>query len=217
MYRSKIELHNIDCLPFMKQCEDNQFDLAIVDPPYGIGIDKAMNANKGKQGFKQYKATDWDSNTPTQEYFNELFRISKNQIIWGANYMIDKIKKPSQGWLIWNKVQRDFTMSDAEIAWSSFDRTIRCFDLSRGGAMGCNNKTGGKLHPTQKPVKLYKWILSNYAKEGDKILDTHLGSGSIAVACDDLGFDLTAFEIDKDYFNKANKRIDNARRQQTLF
>jgi site-specific DNA-methyltransferase (adenine-specific) len=217
MYKSKIELHNIDCLPFMKQCEDNQFDLAIVDPPYGIGIDKAMNANKGKQGFKQYKATDWDSNTPTQEYFNELFRISKNQIIWGANYMIDKIKKPSQGWLIWNKVQRDFTMSDAEIAWSSFDRTIRCFDLSRGGAMGCNNKTGGKLHPTQKPVKLYKWILSNYAKEGDKILDTHLGSGSIAVACDDLGFDLTAFEIDKDYFNKANKRIDNARRQQTLF
>ena len=217
MYRSKIELHNVDCLPFMKQCKDKQFDLAIVDPPYGIGIDKAMNANKGKQGFKQYKKTDWDSNTPTQEYFDELFRISKNQIIWGANYMIDKIKKPSQGWLIWNKVQRDFTMSDAEIAWSSFDRTIRCFDLSRGGAMGCNNKTGGKLHPTQKPVKLYKWILSNYAKDGDKILDTHLGSGSIAVACDDLGFDLAAFEIDKDYFDKANKRIDNARRQQSLF
>jgi len=212
-----INLTNEDNMELMKRYPDNYFDLAIVDPPYGIGIDKAMNANKGKQGFKQYKATDWDSNTPTQEYFNELFRISKNQIIWGANYMIDKIKKPSQGWLIWNKVQRDFTMSDAEIAWSSFDRTIRCFDLSRGGAMGCNNKTGGKLHPTQKPVKLYKWILSHYAKEGDKILDTHLGSGSIALACHNLGFDLVGCELDTEYYDAACKRLKRHQQQLTMF
>jgi len=175
-----MQITNEDNMQLMARYKDNYFDLAIVDPPYGIGIDKAMNANKGKQGFKQYRETEWDNETPKQEYFNELFRVSKNQIIWGGNYFIDKIKKPSQCFLIWNKVQRDFTMSDAEIAWTSFHKTIRCFDLSRGGAMGCNNRNGGKLHPTQKPVKLYEWLLMNYAKEGDKILDTHLGSGSIA-------------------------------------
>ena len=204
-------------MELMSRYEDNHFDLAIVDPPYGIGIDKAMNANKGKQGFKQYKETEWDNETPTQEYFNELFRISKNQIIWGGNYFIDKIKKPSQCFVIWNKVQRDFTMSDAEIAWSSFDKTIRCFDLSRGGAMGCNNRNGGKLHPTQKPVKLYEWLLMNYAKEGDKILDTHLGSGSIAIACHNLKFDLTACELDKEYFDAAMKRLKRHQQQIQLF
>ena len=211
------KIHNQDCLEAMKEMSDNQFDLAIVDPPYGIGIDKAMNANKGKKGFKIYKDSNWDKKTPSQEYFNELFRISKNQIVWGANYMIDKIKKTSQGWIVWNKVQRDFTMSDAELAFSSFDRTIRCFDLSRGGAMGCNNKNGGKLHPTQKPVKLYEWLLMNYAKEGDKILDTHLGSGSIAIACHNLGYDLTGYELDKEYYDNAIKRIKNHQAQTRIF
>jgi len=196
-------------MELMARYEDNHFDLAIVDPPYGIGIDKAMNANKGKQGFKQYRETEWDNVTPKQKYFDELFRISKNQIIWGGNYFIDKIKKPSQCFLIWNKVQRDFSMSDAEIAWASFDKTIRCFDMSRGAAMGCNNRNGGKLHPTQKPVKLYEWILMNYAKEGEKILDTHFGSGSIAIACHNLKFDLTACELDKEYFEAAMKRLNN--------
>jgi site-specific DNA-methyltransferase (adenine-specific) len=204
-------------MELMSRYEDNHFDLAIVDPPYGIGIDKAMNANKGKQGFKQYRETEWDNETPTQEYFNELFRTSKNQIIWGGNYFIDKIKKPSQCFLIWNKVQRDFTMSDAEIAWASFDKTIRCFDMSRGAAMGCNNRNGGKLHPTQKPVKLYEWVLMNYAKEGDKILDTHLGSGSIAIACHNLGYDLTACELDKEYYEAAIKRIEKHKQQLTMF
>ena len=213
----KIEITNEDNMVLMSSYEDNYFDLAIVDPPYGIGIDKAMNANKGKQGFKQYKETEWDNETPTQEYFNELFRTSKNQIIWGGNYFIDKINKPSQCFLIWNKVQRDFTMSDAEIAWSSFDKTIRCFDMSRGAAMGCNNRNGGKLHPTQKPVKLYEWLLMNYAKENDKILDTHLGSGSIAMACHNLGFELTACELDKEYYNASIKRIKNHISQQRLF
>ena len=213
----KIEVTNEDNMELMKRYPDNYFDLAIVDPPYGIGIDKAMNSNKGKQGFKQYKETEWDNETPKQDYFNELFRVSKNQIIWGANYMIDKIKKPSQCWIVWNKVQRDFTMSDAELAWCSFDRTIRCFDLSRGGAMGNHNRNGGKLHPTQKPVKLYEWLLMNYAKEGDKILDTHLGSGSIALACHNLKFELTACELDEEYYEASIKRIKNHISQQRLF
>jgi site-specific DNA-methyltransferase (adenine-specific) len=213
----KIEITNEDNMALMSRYEDNYFDLAIVDPPYGIGIDKAMNANKGKQGFKQYKETEWDNETPTQKYFNELFRTSKNQIIWGGNYFIDKIKNPSQCFLIWNKVQRDFTMSDAEIAWTSFDKTIRCFDLSRGAAMGCNNRNGGKLHPTQKPVKLYEWLLQNYAKEDDKILDTHLGSGSIAIACHNMKYDLTACELDKEYYEASIKRIKDHISQQRLF
>ncbi len=212
-----INLHNKDCMVALKQMRDNEFDLAIVDPPYGIGIDKAINSNKGKQGFKQYKETEWDNETPKQKYFDELFRVSKNQIIWGGNYFIDKIKKPSQCFLIWNKVQRDFSMSDAEIAWTSFDKTIRCFDLSRGGAMGCNNRNGGKIHPTQKPIKLYEWLLMNYAKEGDKILDTHLGSGSIAIACHNLGFDLLGYELDKDYFDAAKKRLEQHQAQKRLF
>ena len=211
-----INITNECNMELMSRYKDNHFDLSIVDPPYGIGIDKAMNANKGKQGFKQYRETEWDNETPTQEYFNELFRTSKNQIIWGGNYFIDKIKKPSQCFLIWNKVQRDFTMSDAEIAWASFDKTIRCFDMSRGAAMGCNNRNGGKLHPTQKPVKLDEGLLINYAKEGDKILDTHLGSGSIAIACHNLKYNLTACELDKEYFEAANKRLKQHQSQLTL-
>ena len=211
-----IKITNEDNMALMARYPDNHFDLAIVDPPYGIGIDKAINANKGKQGFKQYKESDWDNKTPKQEYFDELFRVSKHQIVWGGNYFIDKIKKPSQCFLIWNKVQRDFTMSDAEIAWTSFDKTIRCFDLSRGGAMGCNNKNGGKLHPTQKPVALYKWILKHYAKEGDLILDTHLGSGSIAIACHEMGFDLVGCELDSDYYKAAHKRFKQQTAQMRL-
>ena len=212
-----MKITNEDNMTLMARYEDNHFDLAIVDPPYGIGIDIAMNANKGKQGFKQYRKTEWDNATPTQEYFNQLFRVSKNQIIWGGNYFIDKIKKPSQCFIIWNKVQRDFTMSDAEIAWASFDKTIRCFDMSRGGAMGCHNRNGGKLHPTQKPVKLYEWLLMNYAKEGDKILDTHLGSGSIALACHNLKYDLTACELDVNYYNDAMLRLKQHQQQLKMF
>ena len=201
----------------MRTMKDDEFDLAIVDPPYGIGIDKAMHSNKGKNGFKLYKQTDWDSAIPDQEYFDELQRVSRNQIVWGANYMMSKIKKDSQGWIVWNKVQRDFTMSDAELAYTSFDRTTRCFDYSRGSAMGNHNKNGGKIHPTQKPVILYEWILDKYANQGERILDTHLGSGSIAIACDNRGFDLTAFEIDKKYFDDACKRLRQHQSQLTIF
>jgi site-specific DNA-methyltransferase (adenine-specific) len=201
------ETFNRDCVEAMKEYPDNYFDLAIVDPPYGIGIDVAMNTNKGKQGFKLYNETNWDSAIPTIEYWDELDRVSKNQIVWGGNYFIEQINKNSQGWIVWNKVQREFTMSDAELAWTSFDKTIRVFDLSRGGAMGDHNKYGEKMHPTQKPVKLYEWILKNYAKEGDLILDTHLGSGSSRIAAHKSGLDFTGFELDKEYFEQGNKRF----------
>lgn len=227
MYRSKIELHNVDCLPFMKQCEDNQFDLAIVDPPYGINADKAQNAaaearkkangkSKAGRGWKEYKTTDWDNGIPNAEYWNELFRISKNQIVWGGNYMTEHLP-PSMGWIIWDKGQRDFSLADGEMAWTSFDKALRIFEMSRGKALAKNNEKGGRFHPTQKPTELYEWILSKYADEGDKIIDTHLGSGSIAIACDKMKFDLVGTEIDSDYFTEANKRLDQHRRQQTLF
>lgn len=210
------EVKNMDCIEYMQQFPDKYFELAIVDPPYGIGIDKAINSNKGKQGFKKYKQSNWDEETPNDDYFKELFRISKNQIIWGANYMIDKIKKPSQCWVVWNKIQREFTMSDAELAWTSFDKTVRCFDFSRGSAMGNHNKNGGKIHPTQKPVSLYRWLLQNYAKKGDKIIDTHLGSGSSRIAADIEGFDFYACELDKDYFDASCKRFDEYKQQLKL-
>jgi site-specific DNA-methyltransferase (adenine-specific) len=227
MYRSKIELHNVDCLPFMKQCEDKQFDLAIVDPPYGINADKAQNAaaearkkangkSKAGRGWKEYKATDWDNGIPNAEYWDELFRISKNQIVWGGNYMTEYLP-PSMGWIIWDKGQRDFSLADGEMAWTSFDKALRIFEMSRGKALAKNNEKGGRFHPTQKPTELYEWILDKYAKQGDKIFDSHLGSGSIAIACDKMHFDLVGTEIDTDYFTEANKRLDQHRRQQTLF
>ena len=206
MYRSKIELHNVDCLPFMKQCEDKQFDLAIVDPPYGIGMDGNNNWSGSKHEVK-----DWDNDAPSKEYFNELMRISKNQIVWGANHFISRMPIDSKCWIIWDKKNDGFSFADAEMAWTSFDTAVRFFRYHRG------QQTDKRIHPTQKPKELYRWILKKYAKEGDLIFDSHLGSGSIAIACDDMGFDLVATEIDKDYFDKANKRIDLARRQQSLF
>jgi len=201
--KATINLFNSDCLPAMRKMVDNQFDLCICDPPYGInklwvggnghGWGKARNESKNRQ---------WDNNVPTEEYFNELFRISKNQIVWGGNYFELPI---SRGWAVWNKPERGFTLSEAELAWTSFDKIIRVFDYHR-------NETG-RTHPTQKPVKLYKWLLKNYAKPGDKILDTHFGSLSIGIACHDYGFDLDAYEIDRDYFRAGKKRLDIHRAQ----
>ena len=206
----------MDCMDAMREFPDGYFDLSLVDPPYGIGIDKAMNANKGKQGFKLYNKTDWDSTPPDKCYFKEIMRVSKNQIIWGANYFVDNLI-PSQGWIVWNKVQRDFTMSDAELAYTSFDRTIRCFDLSRGGAMGDANKHGSKIHPTQKPVKLYEWIYMNYLPNGGKVLDTHLGSGSNRIAADKMGnIEFYGYEIDKEYFDASVKRFETYKSQGVL-
>jgi len=211
MHRSKIELHNVDCLPFMKQCEDKQFDLAIVDPPYGIDWMKQIENPNTKANWKVHDKKDWDKNIPQQEYFNELFRVSKNQIVWGGNYMTEYLP-PSPCWLIWDKMQ-EFTGAVFEMAWTSFKSPAKAFRMSRVEAYANKNK----IHPTQKPEGLYEWILDRYASEGDLILDTHLGSGSIAVACDKMSYDLVGLEIDKDYFDKANKRLKPYRMQRTLF
>jgi len=192
-----------------------QFDLAIVDPPYGIaraGQEETFTKNP-KHKRKAHKQKDWDNAIPTREYFDELQRISKNQIVWGANYFVEHLTKGTMGWVFWFKGQEGLSMSDGEIAYTSFDRATRLVNINRGLIA----QKGGSIHPTQKPEKLYRWLLQNYAKEGDKIFDSHLGSGSIAVACDSLGFDLVGCEIDKEYFDNANKRLEVYRKQLMLF
>ena len=210
-----INITNEDNMELMSRYEDNHFDLAIVDPPYGIGQDGHFQEKKC--GWKDYEFKNWDNEIPSNEYFNELFRVSKKQIIWGGNYF-SVLWKKSNSFLLWNKMQRNFTLADGELAWySETNKAMRIFDFSRGGALANNNKNGGRFHPTQKPVKLYQWLLMNYAKEGDKILDTHFGSGSIAIACHNLKFELTACELDKEYFDSAIKRIKQQTSQQSLF
>jgi site-specific DNA-methyltransferase (adenine-specific) len=188
-------------MELMARYEDNYFDLAIVDPPYGIGI----SSNPVRQ---QYSKKNWDNSIPTKEYFNELFRVSKNQIIWGGNYFD---LPPSQGFFIWDKKQpEDFSLAMCEYAWTSLQKPAKMWSLSV-------LKERNKIHPTQKPVELYEWLLMRNANTGYKILDTHLGSGSIAMACHNLNFDLTACELDKEYFDKAMQRINNHVAQQKLF
>jgi site-specific DNA-methyltransferase (adenine-specific) len=212
----KITITNEDNMLLMSRFPDNHFDLAIVDPPYGIGADKAQNNGGEKFGYKKYKDSDWDNSIPSEEFFIELQRVSKNQIIWGGNYMTEYLK-PSMGWVIWDKGQRDFSLADGEMAWTSFNKAMRIFEFSRSSCIKSNNTAIEKFHPTAKPFELYKWLLDKYAKPGDKILDTHLGSGSIAIACHDYGFELTACELDSEYYDKAIQRIKNHVSQQKLF
>ncbi len=227
-WSDNITVTNEDNMELMARYPDDYFELAIVDPPYGIGADKAQNAaaesrkkangkSKAGRGWKEYKSTNWDSTIPKEHYFKELFRVSKRQIIWGGNYF-SFIWNYSNSFIVWNKMQRDFSLADGELAWySETNKAMRMFDLSRGGALSDNNNNGGRFHPTQKPVALYKWLLDNYAKEGDKILDTHLGSGSIAIACHDYKFELTACELDKDYYEAAHKRFKDHAKQLSMF
>ena len=203
---------NEDNMKLMGRYEDNHFDLAIVDPPYGIGYDGANSSSGSHGGRKAHKWKGWDNSIPSEEYFKELFRVSKNQIIWGANYFT-KYLPSSMGWIVWRKDRGNFSSSDAELAYSSFQRALREYTKNPLVLV----REGGTIHPTQKPICLYKWLLKNYANEGDKILDTHLGSGSIAIACHDLGFDLTACELDTDYYNAAMKRIEDHKKQLQLF
>jgi site-specific DNA-methyltransferase (adenine-specific) len=210
-----IEITNEDNMLLMARYPDNYFDLAIVDPPYGIergGQTETFTKNP-KHKRKLHKQKEWDNEIPNKEYFNELVRVSKNQIIWGANYFVEHLTKGTMGWIFWYKGQEGLSMSDGEIAYSSFQKATRQVNINRGLIA----QQGGSIHPTQKPTKLYKWILENYAKQGDKILDTHLGSGSIAIACHDYGFELTACELDKEYYDKAIQRIINHTNQQKLF
>lgn len=205
-----MKITNEDNMELMARYEDNHFDLAIVDPPYGINIQNAGGSPK-HLGFKKYTKKNWDNETPNQKYFDELKRVSKNQIIWGANYFVEYLSQGTMGWIFWYKGQQGLTMSDGEIAYSSFQKATRMININR-----CQIKIDGAIHPTQKPVKLYEWLLMNYAKEGDKILDTHLGSGSIAIACHNLGYDLTACELDKDYYDATIKRINQHKAQLRL-
>lgn len=211
-------------MEFMKDIPINHYDLAIVDPPYGIGADKAQNSaakqrikangnSKAGRGYKLYKETEWDDKPPSTEYFHELFRISKNQIIWGGNYFLDNLG-PTMGIIVWNKCQRDFSLADGEMAWSSFNKALRIFDYSRGKAL---SKQKDRFHPTQKPVALYKWLLQNYAKPGYKIFDSHVGSGSIRIACHDMGFEFEGCELDRDYWQAQEERYKNHIAQQSIF
>lgn len=211
----KIEITNEDNMELMSRYPDNYFDLAIVDPPYGIGANKMTLGNGKRKVFRGNE--DWDSKPPEKEYFKELFRVSKNQIIWGANHFIEQFCRNSSCWIFWDKGTGSNDFADGELAWSSFNKTVRKYEKSWVGANAKERNEPDRMHPTQKPVKLYEWLLMNYAKEGDKILDTHLGSGSIAIACHNLGFELTACELDKDYYEAAIKRIQNRINSKDLF
>jgi site-specific DNA-methyltransferase (adenine-specific) len=200
-------------MELMSRYPDKYFDLAIVDPPYGINRSgqRQIITKNPKHKRKYFKNKGWDNEIPKKEYFDQLFRVSKNQIIWGANYFTQYLPS-SMGWIFWDKGQ-DLTMSDGELAFTSFEIALRRKIINRNQLI----VDGGTQHPTQKPILLYKWILDKYAKQGDKILDTHLGSGSIAIACHDYGFELTACELDKEYYDSAIKRIKNHVSQQKLF
>ena len=205
---------NRDCMDAMTEFPDRFFDLAIVDPPYGIDI--AKNGKIGQFG-KDYGAKDWDKKPPPPEYFRELFRVSKNQIIWGGNYFIDNLR-PSPCMLVWDKGNPGTNFADAELAWTSFDSPVRMFRYVWSGFRQENMKEKEKrIHPTQKPVGLYKWVINNYAKEGYRMLDTHVGSGSSLIAFEDYGLDYWAYEMDKDYYRDTQNRLLLNRSQLKLF
>lgn len=205
-----ITLIHGDCMEFMATLQDKAFDLAIVDPPYGIGINVNMGRRKGDKKSDYHKFEGGDSEIPNSKYFDELKRVSKNQIIWGGNYMTEHLK-PSPCWLLWDKgFSEDVTFAQFEMAWTSFCSSAKKFNFNAAANLN-------RIHPTQKPVALYKWLLKNYAKDGDTILDTHFGSLSIGIACHDGHFKLTAVEIDKDYYESGKKRLINHQKQQNLF
>ena len=203
----------MDCMELMAEFPDNHFDLAVVDPPYGIGISGQKCNKKGKKSDRKHHAEKgWDTSAPKKEYFDELHRVSKNCIIWGANYMLHGLSEAHKGWIIWDKAQHGLTMSDCEIAYSTFDKPTRIWTQNRVILL----QEGNTIHPTQKPVKLYDWILANYAEKGMKILDTHLGSMSSAIACHYAGMHLTGCELDEDYFKAGCERVQRETRQLTF-
>jgi len=214
-----LDLRLADCMDMMRTFPDGHFDLAIVDPPYGIGEDGGKNHSRGKAANPTlYTPKTWDRQTPPVEYFEELRRVAKHQIIWGANHMMEKIMRGSPSWIIWDKENGENDFADAELAYTSHDKAARVFRFRWAGMLQgdmANKET--RIHPTQKPVALYKWLLAKYAAPGMRILDTHLGSGSIAIACHYAGIHLTACEIDADYYAAAVARIERETRQLSLF
>jgi site-specific DNA-methyltransferase (adenine-specific) len=225
-----ITMLHMDCMDYMATLPDKAFELAIVDPPYGIGFDgenPTMSAGLRKDGTqrkmknwsnptpKGYDKKEWDTLRPDEYYFNELQRVSKNQIIWGGNYFSDMLT-PHGGWIVWEKgVPDGMSLSQAELAYNTVLNSIQVVSILWAGYKKQDNES--RIHPTQKPVALYKWLLSRYAKPGDRILDTHGGSGSICIACHDLGFDLTWMELDRDYYDAAVARYKLHASQAQLF
>jgi len=228
--RKNSVVHLMDCIEGMKQYSDNYFQLAVVDPPYGIGFDRenpTMSAGVRKDGTKRkmaswsnpkekgYTIKNWDKETPSEEYWKELMRVSKNQIIWGGNYFSDYLK-PHGGWIVWEKgVPEGMSLSQAELAWNSCLNSVRIVKVLWAGYKKADNED--RFHPTQKPVRLYDWILMNFAKPNDLILDTHLGSGSSRIAAYKGGFNFVGFEIDQEYYEKQEKRFNNFKSQLRLF
>ena len=201
-------------MEYMQNCPNKSFDLAIVDPPYGLGIDgqKEQKSKNPKHSRKYHKRKNWDDATPDEMYFTELERVTKNQIIWGGNYFVEHFHKGTKGWIVWFKGQTGLTMSDCELAYSSFNCATRVVTVNRGELVKQNT-----FHPTEKPLKLYEWLLSNYAEPGQKIIDTHGGSMSHAIAAHKLGFDLTIIERDPEYYEQAKARLLEYQKQLTLF
>lgn len=207
---NNILLINADCMEVMRYILDKEIDLVICDPPYGIGKDGQTKSTGGNGGRKAHEFKGWDSSIPEPEYFKELFRLSKNQVIWGANYMTPYLP-PSMGWIFWDKGQR-INQSDGELAFTSFEKALRVFEINRVELL-----KEGTIHPTQKPIKLYEWILTSYAKPGQLILDTHLGSGSNAIAAHNFKASFIGVEIDCDYFQSSVERFIKSTRQTTMF
>jgi len=206
-----IDLLNTDCMVYMETLPDKAFDLAIVDPPYGIGVNVSMGRRKGQAHSGYHKFSGEDKSAPEKEYFLQLQRISKNQIIWGANHFIESIPAAnSPCWIMWDKgFSEDVTFAQFELAMTTFKTTCKKFDKSPIDHT--------RIHPTQKPVQLYEWILTNYAKAGEKILDTHLGSGSSAIAAHNMGFYFVGMELDADYFKAAQARFNDHIKQVRMF
>jgi len=207
-------------MEYMATLPDKAFELAIVDVPYGIGENGDTNSSRGKLATsKNYKSfAGGDANAPPIEYFNELQRVSKNQIVWGANHFIERIGKPSPCWIVWDKINGATDFADCELAYTSFQTAVRQFRFQwQGMLQGDMKNKEARIHPTQKPVKLYEWLLANYAKQGDKILDTHLGSMSSVIACLNMGYEITGCELDEDYFLSGIKRVEQSQKQGVLF
>lgn len=207
-------LYNEDCLEAMKYIPDKYFDLAIVDPPYGIGIDgqkEYISKTNSKHNRKANAFYGWDKERPGEEYFRELKRVSKNQIIWGGNYFVEHLP-PTKGWLVWDKGQHGLSMSDCELAYTSFNKPTRVVNINRGELA-----REGTIHPTQKPIKLYAWILSMFADKSYKVLDTHCGSANSLIACHRAGIDFLGFEIQEEYYKAAKARLEAKQAQLRLF
>ena len=208
------EVYLEDCVKALKRFNDNHFDLAIVDPPYGLNMDGGKYGIDGAAEAKTYTKKAWDKTAPDKEYFDELIRVSKNQIVWGANHFISRLPYDSPCWLVWDKDKVGGYFADCELAWTSFDTAVRRLKWTWHGFIQQNMKDKDvRIHPTQKPIGLYDWLLMNYAKEGDLILDTHLGSGSSRIAAYKGGFNFVGFEIDQEYYEKQEKRFNDFKSQ----